>query len=64
MGESAKDRLVAALAKDPRAAYAAIVTLEDNGEHDMAVDLAAAVIAAGGRIPDGTEFMPDSPTTG
>jgi hypothetical protein len=61
VGESTKERLVTALVKNPRAAYAAIAALEDNGEHDTAVDLAAAIIAAGGRIPDGIEFMPDSP---
>lgn len=61
---TAKERPAAALAKNPRAAYAAIVAIEDSGDQAAADNLAAAIIAAGGRIPDGTEFMPDHPPAG
>ena len=58
---STEKQLVARLAADPRAAWACLVSLETTGLHDIAQDLAEAIIKAGGRVPDGTEFAPDTP---
>lgn len=60
-GSSAEERLAARLAQNPPAAYAAIVALQEGGMPELVAPLSLAIIAAGGRIPDGTEYWPDSP---
>lgn len=55
-------QLIAAMIANPKACWAAMAAMRDNGADKAADDLALAIIEAGGRIPDGAEFMPDFPS--
>lgn len=52
---------VIAAATNPRAAWAAVTALETVGKQALADFLRAEIVAAGGRVPQGTELFPDTP---
>ncbi|UKD50896.1 hypothetical protein L3Q65_00965 (plasmid) [Amycolatopsis sp. FU40] len=52
---------IAMLVADPRAAYAAVTAMRDNGLGEVADRVETQIVTAGGHVPDGSEFVPDIP---